>query len=91
MNLELQIHCVKFRLHKIPRDNFMILKNDENLHIFQLVMRKDFAVSHDNYVTQLKAIYNVKRLRGILLYITRWFKYDRDKLWRVYTQSPGHI
>ena len=50
----------------------MILKNDENLHIFQLVvqvMRKDFVVSHDNYVTQLKAIYNVKRLSGILLYI----------------------
>jgi hypothetical protein len=22
---------------------------------------------------------------------TRWFKYDRDKLWFVYTISPGHV
>ena len=22
---------------------------------------------------------------------TRWFKYDRDKLWLVYTHRPGHI
>jgi hypothetical protein len=30
-------------------------------------------------------------LAYVLLICTRWFKYDRDKLWLVYTQIVRHI
>ena len=32
-------------------------------------------------------VWTVMKIQTTLYYITRWFKYDRDKLWLVYTQS----
>jgi hypothetical protein len=33
----------------------------------------------------------VTKLADRHYHYTRWFKYDRDKLWLVYTNRPGHI